>query len=164
MPSPSAFGKRRRRKSTKKSSGRRKRCGYVLRRSKGGMRIVHAYKKSVRGRMRKFTLRRGKMVALRKGAKCYKTKAQARRAMSKKRKTSKRKKTTRRRKKTTRRRRKKRSSFGSFGQGRADSLLQVMGPYPSSAFGRRRRAGFGSYGQGRANSLLQIMGPYPSNA
>lgn len=43
------------------------------------------------------------------------------------------------RKKTTTRHKKRKTHFGSFGQGRPSTLLQMIGPYAPSSFGRRRR-------------------------
>ena len=83
-------------------------AGYILRRGKGGVRIVQVYKKTkiVKGRKKMTRVARGKtgkMIALRKGMKVFKTKTLAKKAAKKKAKKRKTKK---------RKAKKRRSGFG----------------------------------------------------
>lgn len=82
--------------SRKKKSTNYKKSGYTIRKGKrGGSRIILVYLKYVRGRLRKYTRKNGKMIPLRKGTKTYKTKRSATAAAKRSRKKKSRRRSSR---------------------------------------------------------------------
>jgi hypothetical protein len=121
----SSFGKKR--KTHRRRGGKKKRAAIK------GRRVAYVKGKGAHARkIQKRRNKRGKIVWKYSNGK---TVPKSKRKYSSKAKAVGRKSTTTRHKK----RRRRRAHFGSFGQGRPSTLLQMIGPYAPSSFGRRRR-------------------------